>query len=121
MSLKGVRQLKELLIRYSDLDGSSKHVREWIRTGLVEFASANPELTIKTELKRSKHPFLRGHYLNGNTKTIDIKNQPIEIIEGYLGDLRNQLGRKVSQSIKLPKMRITFDEMDVHIDYMTLL
>ena len=31
MSLKGVRQLKELLIRYSDYDGSSKGAREWIR------------------------------------------------------------------------------------------
>ena len=36
MSLKGVRQLKELLIRYSDYDGSSKGAREWIR-GIINY------------------------------------------------------------------------------------
>jgi hypothetical protein len=35
MSLRGVRQLKELLIRYSDYDGSSKGIRDWIRLNAV--------------------------------------------------------------------------------------
>ena len=30
MSLRGVRQLKELLIRYSDIDGSSRGIRDWV-------------------------------------------------------------------------------------------
>ena len=30
MSLRGVRQLKELIIRYSDIDGSSKGIRDWV-------------------------------------------------------------------------------------------
>ena len=95
MSLHGVRQLKELVVRYSDLDGSSKGIRDWMRTNLVAMASNNPELQIKTELKRAVHPFLRGMYLNGNTKTICIKNLPVEEIEVYAKFLRNQIGRKV--------------------------
>ena len=96
MSLHGVRQLKELVVRYSDLDGSSKGIRAWMRTNLVPMAVSNPELQIKTELKRAVHPFLRGMYLNGNTKTICIKNLPVEDIETYAKFLRNQIGRKVS-------------------------
>ena len=96
MSLHGVRQLKELIVRYSDLDGSSRGVRDWMRTSLVTLASSNPELEIKTELKRAVHPYLRASYRNGNTKTICIKNLPVEEIQTYALFLRNQIGRRVS-------------------------
>mgnify|MGYP000166823309 CR=1 FL=1 len=95
MSLKGVRQLKELVIRYSDYDGSSKGVREWMRTQLVPFANNNPDLAVKTVIKRCVHPFVRGNYLNGNSKTICIKNLHPDEINSYVGNLRNQIGRKV--------------------------
>ena len=42
MSLRGIRQLKELVIRYSDYDGSSKGIREWIRNEIIDFANNNP-------------------------------------------------------------------------------
>ena len=98
MSIKGVRQLKELLVRYSDLDGSSRGVREWIRANLVDLAKNNPDLSIKTELKRAVHPFLRGVYNNGNTKTICVKNIPPEEVQAFALDLRNQVGRKSSST-----------------------
>ena len=98
MSLRGVRQLKELVVRYSDIDGSSKGVRQWIRDSLVDFARKNPEMTIRTELKRNIHPFLRGVYVHGNSKTICIKNLSIPEIDENALHLRNQLGRKVNES-----------------------
>ena len=52
-------------------------------------------MQIVTEVKRAKHPFLRGEYMNGNTKTIGIKNLDVEEINSYVADLRNQIGRKV--------------------------
>jgi len=51
-----------------------------------------------TELKRSKHPFLRGIYANGNEKVIGTKNLPMEDIHNYALDLRNQIGRKNSSN-----------------------
>ena len=103
MSLRGVRQLKELVVRYSDLDGSSRGVREWIRTNLVTLAKANPELSIKTELKRAVHPFLRGLYKNGNSKTICVKNIGADEVHSFALDLRNQVGRKTSSTgYKMP-------------------
>ena len=96
MSLRGVRQLKELIIRYSDYDGSSKGIREWMRLNLITFASNNPEINIKAEKKRCCHPILYGNYMNGNMKQVCIKNlEPDEITE-YVLFLRNQIGRKVS-------------------------
>ena len=96
MSLRGVRQLKELLIRYSDYDGSSKGVREWMRLNLITFAKENPDTIVKTVKKRCAHPFLRGIYLNENTKTIGVKNLEPEQIHSFAMDLRNQIGGKVT-------------------------
>lgn len=95
MSLRGVKQLRELVIRYSDYDGSSRGIREWIRTSLVDYAQNNPETMIKTELKRNKHPIFRAYYKNTNVKVICVKNlQPTQINE-YAQFLRNQIGRRV--------------------------
>ena len=127
--IRGVRQLKELVIRYSDLDGSSKGntwyivtllpyydnfdkiiislhyflfylyfvgVREWMRNDLITLAKNNDAVLFKAEKKRCAHPFLRGIYANGNSKTICIKNLSKEEIHSYALDLRNQVGRKVS-------------------------
>mmetsp|Transcript_15697 Transcript_15697/g.15834 ORF Transcript_15697/g.15834 Transcript_15697/m.15834 type:complete len:135 (+) Transcript_15697:54-458(+) len=97
MSVKGIRQLKQLMIRYSDYDGSSKGIREWMQTRLVDFATQNPSLMIRTEVKRAVHPFLRGIYVNDNKKTICVKNLEVEDIHNYVFDLRNQAGYKVTK------------------------
>ena len=89
MSLRGVRQLKSLTVQYSDIDGSSRGVREWMRTNLVTFAESNPDAIIKTEKVRNCHPLLRAFYLNGNKKQISIKNvnsQDVHDQVGYLVD-----------------------------------
>lgn len=102
MSVRGIRQLRELTIKYSDIDGSSRGIREWMNTHLLKFAKENPTLLIRTERKRNQHPFLRGHYLNGNSKTIGIKNQSVEQIHDYVFHLRNQIGRRVRVSALFP-------------------
>eukprot|EP00605_Chrysophyceae_sp_TOSAG23-4_P001247 GSChrysophyteH1.ASY1.ANO1.1358.1 assembled CDS len=98
MSLRGVKQLRELVVRYSDIDGSSRGIREWIKKDLTGLAAANPETIFRTELKRCKHPFLRGVYINGNEKTIGVKNLEADAIQNYALDLRNQIGRKNSST-----------------------
>ena len=51
-----------------------------------------------SELKRNKHPFLRGIYANGNEKVIGTKNLDVTEIHNYALDLRNQIGRKNSSA-----------------------
>lgn len=98
MSLRGVRQCKKILIQYSDYDGSSRGIRSWMSSRLVDFAKTNPLLEVETQIKRNRHPFLRGYYANGNIKTIGIKNQDEDNIESFVFDLRAQIGRKTSSS-----------------------
>ena len=102
MSLKGVRQLKEFTIRYSDFDGSSKGIREWMRTSLVKFATDNPDIQIKTELKRNKHPVFRGVYQNGNSKAVCVKNLDPERVQDFAMFIRNQIGYKMTGRYKKP-------------------
>jgi large subunit ribosomal protein L43 len=100
MSLRGIRQLKELSIRYSDLDGSSRGIRAWMQQKLVKFAAANPQLAISTEKRRNRHPCLTGRYVNGNTKVIGIKNLEVDEINEQVLHLRNQIGRKMAEGYK---------------------
>jgi large subunit ribosomal protein L43 len=96
MSLKGVRQLKELTIRYCDIGGSSRGIREWIRAEAIPFAKENPTMQVTTIKKRNNHPFIQGDYLNGNNKVIGVKNLSLSEIRDHIFLLRNQIGRKVS-------------------------
>ena len=70
-----------------------------MRTQLIDFAKSNPDIIVRTELKRCAHPFLRGIYLNDNSKTIGIKNTEPEKINSFVMDLRNQIGRKVNRKL----------------------
>ncbi len=69
---------------------------DWIREDLVRFASVNPDLSIRTELKRSAHPVVRGHYVMGSSKTISLRNIAREDVDEFVMDLRNQIGKKAS-------------------------
>jgi len=108
MSLRGVRQLKELVVLYSDIDGSSKGIREWMKTSLIQLATKNPELTITTQKKRAVHPYLRGIYLNGNTKTICVRNKEPEEINDFALFLRNQIGRRYYYSLSIYNCMIIY-------------
>ena len=82
---------------------SNEGVRAWMHEKLFDFARANPDITVITELKRgpTNHPYLRGTYMNTNSKTIGIKNLTVEEIDNYVKFLRNQIGRRVSLEIVL--------------------
>lgn len=95
MSLRGVRQLQKVIIQYSDIDGSSKGVREWMRKNLVQFAESSPQAEIVTIRARNAHPIIRAHYVNGNKKQIGLKNLESNTVDEHAKFLRNQIGRRV--------------------------
>lgn len=66
-----------------------------MRTHLVDLAHNNPDTVIRTELKRAFHPILIGVYVNGNSKTICVKNTDPAKINSFALHLRNQIGRRV--------------------------
>lgn len=96
MSVRGVKQLTGFVFRYSDRDGSSRGMRKYLRENIVDFAKQNPQAHISTELKRSKHPFMRATYANNKSKTIGVKNYSPEQIAKSVRFLADQKGFKVT-------------------------
>ena len=71
---------------------------------MVSFAASNPDTEIKTELKRNKHPVLKGVYQNGNSKTICVKNLKPDRVHEFALFIRNQIGYKMNNKYKKPIM-----------------
>ena len=62
----------------------------------MPWCERNPQVQVRAEIRSGRHPCLRAEYLNGNKKVLGVKNMlPLEI-EGYMTDLRNQIGKKVA-------------------------
>ena len=80
-------------------------LREWLRSSFLPFAASNPDTQFKTELKRNRHPIIRGTYSNGNSKTICVKNLEPKRIHEFAMFLRNQIGYKMNGKYKKPIMK----------------
>eukprot|EP01138_Halocafeteria_seosinensis_P007235 gb/GECG01007398.1/.p1 GENE.gb/GECG01007398.1/~~gb/GECG01007398.1/.p1 ORF type:complete len:127 (+),score=13.79 gb/GECG01007398.1/:1-381(+) len=95
MCSRGVWQLEHLLVRYCKHSGSSQGIRQYIGNGLVEFARENPQVKIETENASNKHPLVKGQYVNGRTKAIEVKNKNSKDIARQVQYLRDSSGRKL--------------------------
>ena len=64
MSVQGTWQLKEVVLRYCRVGGSSRGVREFLGTGggLVAWARANPHVAVRAEQLANRHPVVFGAY-----------------------------------------------------------
>ena len=101
MATHGERQLLRLTLSYCNNGGSSRFVRELLATNqLVSFANANPELEIKTEIKKNAHPFIRGEYKTGWDKTIGCKNLDNATLLKNMNMLNDSSGRKITKITK---------------------
>ena len=95
MATRGVFQLSKLRIHYCDIGGSSRGVRDFIRQHIVKFANETPAAEIQTVMKRGRHPFLFGEYLDGTHKMITVKNLTPQEIEDYAMMLKNSSSGRV--------------------------
>ncbi|RAO69671.1 uncharacterized protein BHQ10_005683 [Talaromyces amestolkiae] len=77
-----ILQCKRLDFSYCDWAGSSKGMLAFLKEELPAFARANPQIEIRVFPRPAKHPFVRGHFINGNEKAISVRNfKPDEIME----------------------------------------
>ena len=95
MCTRGVWQLHSMIISYCPTGGSSRGVREALRTTIPKFAEANPQIVFKALPKANQHPQLLGLYLDDTKRqTISLRNAQPEDVVRFASDLRNRTGRK---------------------------
>ncbi|EDO49536.1 predicted protein [Nematostella vectensis] len=109
-----VCQLQRLTLNYCRAGGSSRGIREYIDSEVLNFAKQNPEVAFYVRERNGKHPRIVAKYLNGNSKIIDVKNmQPSEISE-WTRRLLGESGAKIEKIRKFwhtdnPSIQGTWD------------
>lgn len=93
MSIKGVRQLRKLVINYNTTAGGSAGLREYMSEHLFSFAESNPDVSII-----ARPIYLRGtatvtaSWMNGRRETLPLANLDASEISSKIRRLRNRTG-----------------------------
>ncbi|KAK3322311.1 thioredoxin-like protein [Apodospora peruviana] len=98
-----ILQCKKMDFHYCDWAGSSKGMNGFIKSALPEFAAAHPQIEITVSPRPSKHPVIIGHYINGNQKSICVRNlEPLQILKKVelLRDASGQKLKKVRKPVQ---------------------
>ncbi|RKP22737.1 thioredoxin-like protein [Syncephalis pseudoplumigaleata] len=90
-----VLQCRKLVFHYCERSGSSRGMNEYLRSHLVSFAKENPQIEILVTPRPSKHPVIRGFYLNGREKVVCVRNTEPHRIAETVQLLRDTSGMKV--------------------------
>ncbi|KAK8189330.1 thioredoxin-like protein [Phyllosticta capitalensis] len=77
-----IKQCKRLDFHYCDWAGSSKGMVAFLKHKLPDFAKANPHIEITVSPRPNKHPVIKGHYVNKQTRAICVKKlEPGQILK----------------------------------------
>ncbi|KAB5570346.1 thioredoxin-like protein [Coniochaeta sp. 2T2.1] len=95
-----ILQCKKMDFHYCDWAGSSKGMNGFIKSVLPRFAAAHPQIEFQVSPRPSKHPVIVGHYINGKTKTICVRNlEPLQVLK-KAELLREASGEKLKRTTK---------------------
>jgi large subunit ribosomal protein L43 len=76
------------------LKADSTNPSSFIQKMLPKFAAAHPEIEITVSPRPSKHPVINAHYINGNTRTICVRNMHANMVQGKANLLRDSTGER---------------------------
>mmetsp|Transcript_14252 Transcript_14252/g.16534 ORF Transcript_14252/g.16534 Transcript_14252/m.16534 type:complete len:138 (-) Transcript_14252:630-1043(-) len=100
MNSQGQWLLRKLAVRYCQHGGSSRGMREFIRSPeFIKFAEKNPQIEVTAEKLNGKHPACIGTYINAPYEpTIwPVRNyEPKEILD-VIQQMRDRDGGKVKK------------------------
>ncbi|XP_076306022.1 mitochondrial ribosomal protein L43 [Tachypleus tridentatus] len=87
-----VNQLQRVSLIFCKSSGSSKGVREFIETELVDFARANPGTVVYLKPRRHRGTYMCAEYLNGHKDYITCNNFTQDEVRKWLEYLKNKSG-----------------------------
>ncbi|KAL7751716.1 39S ribosomal protein L51, mitochondrial [Sorochytrium milnesiophthora] len=76
-----VPQLKKLTLHYCERSGSSRGMIQYLQQRLFNFANTHPHVEIVVTPRPSKHPLLRGVYLNDKERRFCVRSKTPKEIE----------------------------------------
>ncbi|KAI4144238.1 MAG: hypothetical protein LQ341_002686 [Variospora aurantia] len=92
-----ILQCKRLDFHYCDWAGSSKGMNLFLQHQLPQFAASHPSIEIHVSPRPSKHPVIRGHFINGAQHAICVRNLAKEQVLQKAEILRDMSGEKATR------------------------
>lgn len=116
-----VHPCRRITLRYCNWGGSSKGMRELLRTRLKQVAAQEPRIEFSVLLE-SGHPVVTGEYADGSTKSICVRNKtPSEILEKlyFVRDCGEGKLRKFKRAVQSynPSVRGVWSPFHVEKEY----
>ncbi|SCU96698.1 LAMI_0F07426g1_1 [Lachancea mirantina] len=91
---------KKIVLQYCNWGGSSQGMRDFLSSKRLELlAQKCPHIEFHV-VKKSGHPLLRGHYVNGREKVICVRNLNVDNVENKLKLLKDSSGEKLRDRTK---------------------
>lgn len=91
---RGVWQMTRMTLRYCLHSGSSRGVRDFMRSNLRTWAEAHPHVSVHLEQVNGKAPVVIGHYPKDVEKAINLDNKDDKSILKHFNFLSNSTGRR---------------------------
>jgi len=96
MARYGGWTMRKLTVAYCEFSGSSRGAREFVETMLPAFKQKFPQYEVATEIRKGKHPYVRGDYVKGIPRIVGVKNLPVDEIEFHVKNLRRHTNDKAT-------------------------
>ncbi|KAF9940551.1 39S ribosomal protein L43, mitochondrial [Mortierella antarctica] len=101
-----IPQCRRLVFHYCERSGSSRGMIEYLKKDLIQFAKEHPHVEVIVTPRPSKHPVIRGLYLNGKDKVVCVRNMEPLDIAGKVNLLKESAGNRM-KDFKKPVISTT--------------
>lgn len=95
-----VLQCKRLDFHYCDFGGSSRGMNTFLQRTLPAFAKKHPQIEIHVSPRPSRHPVVRGYYINGRERSVCVRNLDNNQILQKVEAMRDASGEKNKRTNK---------------------
>jgi large subunit ribosomal protein L43 len=101
MATRGVIQLKRLSLHYCEHGGSSRVVRDYLKSGrIVSWCQDHPDVYVKVNIRNGHHPFVQAQYKTGASQQVTAKTcTTVKSVEELMNMFYNRSGRKTSKAL----------------------
>ncbi|KAJ1658870.1 39S ribosomal protein L51, mitochondrial [Dispira simplex] len=86
---------RKLVFNYCERGGSSRGMQEYLTSGLLEaWARDHPQVEVQVEPVPSRHPKIRGFFVNGNEKTVCARKLTADEVAVKVKELTDTSGKR---------------------------